>query len=141
MTSAARPDMGRSLGLPWPLFRHAVVLLLGVGAVLVPHLVIGGSIGAQTTIWLVIAAMMGVAAGLIGRGWPSALFLVAGLAIGLLLMLASRFGSTGAAIHDLTTHGWLYAGAAVVAVIAHALTTVVPSLGKNLTAQRGKTHE
>ncbi|MDP8905602.1 MAG: hypothetical protein M3N29_09895 [Chloroflexota bacterium] len=107
-------------GLPSPFFRHLAVLLLGAGVMLA--LVAPGSpIGSDQAMWLVLGGAAGVIAGLIGRGWLGLLFLLSGIAAGLLLALAWQFGSTEGAAHDLGSHGPAYASVAAVALAGYVL--------------------
>ena len=128
MTTATGPDMGRALGLPSPLFRHAVLLLLGVGAVLLPSLVLGQSITAQTATWLVTAAVAGVVGGLIGRSWLGLVFVIAGIGLGVGLLLALRLGLTAATQDHLAEHGLEYIALLPTALVGYVLITAGPRL-------------
>lgn len=126
----------RALGLPSPFFRHALVLALGIAAVLVPSLVLAMPIAASVGLWLTLAAGAGLVGAVLGRGWLGVLFVLLGMGAGVLLMLAVQHGAANSAASHLASHSGAYLAVAAVAAAAYAGTAVLISLVSRNRARR-----
>lgn len=131
MTSAH----SQALGLPAPFFRHALVVLAGVAAVLGAAYLTGpAAVGGMP--WLVLPALVGVLAGVIARGWLGALFLLVGTGLGLLILLAWRFGLTETAAQELNAHAAAYGAPLAAGAVGYTIAAVALALSANSRSAR-----
>ena len=103
--SVARPRYG----MPAALLRHGFVFVMALASILILDLSLGLSIADQPLTWLAAALVIGVVAAVIARGPMGAVFLVAGLLLGVVVLAAVQYVSTADAGPALFDNGWLYA--------------------------------
>jgi hypothetical protein len=115
----------RYYGLPSAIARHAIVLALAIGAVLVEGQMLSVTIASQPTSWLATAVGVGVLSALVAGALVGALFLLAGLAVGIQVLLVTQAGSTAAAEVTLGSDGGLYAAVLAAGLLAYLLVLIV----------------
>jgi hypothetical protein len=114
---------GHPRSLTLALYRHAAILV--VAAAVIVGLGYAMPITDQQPVaWLVAAAVLGLLAALVS-GWYGLIFLVAGLAIGIVLSLALQDPATSHAVDQLTVAGPWYLAVLVVATVAFAITRLL----------------
>ena len=101
-----------------PFLRHA--LIFGGAASATYWLSVNAPATEQSVVWLAGAAVLGVVAGVIGRGWLGVCFLVLGAALGPVLEKHMRLGPQAA--FELTPAAPTYVTALVVLLLAYGAT-------------------
>ena len=119
--SLARPRFG----LPSAVLRHGVVLLLAMGAVLGQGMALELSVSDRPWSWLAVSVGLGALAAVIARGPMGAVFLVAGLLVGIEVLVIRQSGSTGDAAAALRQDGWLYAAVVAAALAAYLVVLLI----------------
>jgi hypothetical protein len=116
----------RFYGLPGTVAKHAIVLALAVAAVIIEGQLLSVDIASQPVSWLASAAGVGVLSALLAGGaLIGGLFLVAGLAAGIEVLLVTQAGSTVAAEASLSSDGGLYAAVLAAGLLAYLLVFIL----------------
>jgi hypothetical protein len=107
------------------LLRHGLVLVLAVAAVWTLGVTLNRPVAEQPVVWLATAVLVGVLAAIVARGWLGAVFLVAGMALGVDLLIATQTGSSADALAALKQDGWLYAAMTLASLEAYLIVVLL----------------
>ena len=112
-------------GMTAALMRHGLVLLLAIGAVWTLGVTLDRAVSEQPVTWLATSIAVGIVAAIVARGWLGAIFLVAGMLLGIDLLIATQTASSADALAVLREHGWLYAAMTLAALEAYLIAVLL----------------
>jgi hypothetical protein len=106
-----------------PVIRH--LLVFGAAAIVAFYLGSSFAIAEQASLWLAATGVVGLAAGLVSRGWLGLPFLLVGLFVGRLVELQMRFGAGPLPAEALTGDVALYLAAVATAAAGYVVAVLL----------------